>query len=235
MPNVKRILISAIAGFAVVFGLFAIAHAATPLPPAPANGYCFDSFTTPNYNGVRECPSAPPPFNPPNDPNALNTITGTFASHTCGRFGTNNGQNFGELFGRPEGAGAVINTWPYRPSTSVAIMLPPHGRYYGGVGQMPANPGTARHYLKADLYGGSCGLRTSPGARLNARVIPVGITPAFAGICSKTGAAADGGVLVTINPTGFNSAMCNVPIISTWRYVVENAGNTQITVILTYN
>lgn len=208
---------------------------ATPLPPAPTNGYCYDSFTAPNYSGVREC-SVTPPFNPPNDPNALNNISGRFASHTCGFFATNDGQIFSSLFGRGEGVGAtVITTWPYRPSTSVSISLPPHSRYLGGVGQMPTNPGVSRHSLKGDPYGGSCGLRTSPGARVDVRVVPVGTTPAFAGICSKPAVPFDGGPWVTINPSGFNSTMCNVPPNALWRYIVENTGNTTITVILTWN
>lgn len=35
--------------------------AATPLPPAPAQGYCYDSQTTAGYNGVRACAVQPPP------------------------------------------------------------------------------------------------------------------------------------------------------------------------------
>lgn len=41
------------------------AHAATPLPPAPTNGWCFDAFTSTGYNGVRACPQPPPPPPPP--------------------------------------------------------------------------------------------------------------------------------------------------------------------------
>jgi hypothetical protein len=41
------------------------ARAAAPLPPAPVNGYCFDTLTTAGYNGVRGCPEAPPPPPPP--------------------------------------------------------------------------------------------------------------------------------------------------------------------------
>lgn len=48
----------------LVFLIAPLAHAATALPAAPPHGYCYDSFTTPNYNGVRECsvtPAPPPP------------------------------------------------------------------------------------------------------------------------------------------------------------------------------
>jgi hypothetical protein len=39
----------------------AFARAATPLPPAPVNGYCFDTLSAAGYNGVRGCPQPPPP------------------------------------------------------------------------------------------------------------------------------------------------------------------------------
>lgn len=41
------------------------AHAATPLPPAPPNGYCYDSAGDAGFIGVRPCPTTPPPPPPP--------------------------------------------------------------------------------------------------------------------------------------------------------------------------
>lgn len=40
-------------------------YAATPLPPAPATGYCYDGISVAGFNGVRGCPELPPPPPPP--------------------------------------------------------------------------------------------------------------------------------------------------------------------------
>jgi hypothetical protein len=60
---------------AIVLVCAITARAATPLPPAPANGWCYDSTSAQGYNGVRACPQQPPP--PP--PAAGRQLTGHVA------------------------------------------------------------------------------------------------------------------------------------------------------------
>lgn len=179
-----------------------------------------------------------PPVNPPNDPNALTNILGKITNMTCPLYSTSTGQNFASVFGL--GYNPPATTWPYAPSTSVSMTLPPHGRYYGGVISPGLNPGILPHYLKINGYAGSCvpPLQTPANARFDARVVPVGNTPAPVGRCAVTNAAPDNTPLVQLKFAGpINSAHCLGAISPTnlYRYIVENTGTTNVTILLTYN
>jgi hypothetical protein len=134
--------------------------AATPLPPAPAHGYCYDSFITPNYNGVRECPGTTPP---PVDPGAYQTLSVTWlgddrAPHTIDVTRCEN------LWGRMNFAQPIIG-WPYK--TATVKWSKQDARYLRCRIRMPANPGTLSHAFKVVSYGTTIPVRmalVSPGA-----------------------------------------------------------------------
>jgi hypothetical protein len=225
---------SRITGFAIgigfVLGLcWIVSRAAAPLPPAPTQGWCWDTNDANGYNGVKGCPVAPPPVN---DPNALNVIIGKYTSHACSNFATSTGQDFGSTFGQG------MTVWPYHPSTGIAMTLPPLGRYYGGIINTGLNPGIQPHYLKGDPYAGSCNpaLHSTAGARVNVRVVPVGNTPAPTGLCVKNGVPFDSNAWVWLKFAGTpNTSHCLGVIGGQYRYVVENAGTTPIAALLTWN
>ena len=177
-----------------------------------------------------------PPVNPPNDPNALTNILGKITSHACPLYSTATGQNFASVFGL--GYNPPATTWPYAPSTSVSMTLPPAGRYYGGVIAAGLNPGITPHYLKLNGYAGSCvpPLQTPSTARFNVRVVAVGTTAAPVGLCAMTNVAPDNRPLVQLKFAGpVNTAHCLGVIGGQYRYIVENAGSTNVTTLLTWN
>jgi hypothetical protein len=183
--------------------------------------------------------AGPTPPNPPNDPQAMNTVTGKFASHTCGLYSTTNGQAFGAVFGLTEGSNVPNLAWPYHPSTSVSMSLraPLH---YGGVINMPANPGTQYHWLQADGYGGSCrpAIPVTAQARPAWRVVGVGTTAAPTGLCAGT-IVSDNNKFVTFRPSAGpgtdNTAMCNLRPMGSYRVVIEpDTSVPATTLILTY-
>lgn len=188
------------------------------------------------WNFTGDCGQPPPPVN---DPNALNNIVGQFAQHQCARYSTSTGQDFSQLWGRSDAAGQPITTtWPYLPSTTLMVPLPPNGRYYGGVITSGPNPGTLPHYLKINGYAGSCvpPLQTPPSARFNVRVVAVGTTAPPVGRCSITNAPPDNTPLVQFKFAGpINSAHCLGVIGGVYRYIVENAGAGNVTTLLTWN
>jgi hypothetical protein len=178
---------------------------------------------------------APPPPNPPNDPDAMNTIVGKFASHTCGAFSTNNGQDFAAVFGRMEGSNDIIEAWPFRPMTSVGFSIPGN-KHYGGIIRMPANPGTTRHGLHGDPYGGSCGM-SATRVFCDWSVVGVGDTPNPTGVCSGA-FAFDGSTFVTFNPSADvahdNPALCNLRPSGTYRVIIKPRSTTPTFALLTF-
>lgn len=46
---------------AMIVFVCALASAATPLPPAPSFGWCYDGSNATGFYGVRSCPAPPPP------------------------------------------------------------------------------------------------------------------------------------------------------------------------------
>lgn len=197
---------------------------------------------SPVYNFLDSCA---PPVNPPNDPNALNVLVGKFATHACGNFTNTNGQDFSRTFGIGDGTipppgqyGPPQYIWPFWPSTSVMIPLPPRGRYYGGVLTSGPNPGVLPHYLKLNGYAGSCvpPLQTPSTARFNVCVVAVGTTAPPTGLCAMSNVAPDNRPLVQLKFAGpVNSAHCLGVIGGQYRYIVENAGATNVTTLLTWN
>lgn len=180
-----------------------------------------------------QCGSGP---NPPNDPNALSNIIGKITSHACPTYSTSTGQNFASVFGLAYNPPATV--WPYAPSTSVSMTLPPAGRYYGGVITSGPNPGILPHYLKLNGYAGSCNppLQTPPAARFNVRVVAVGTTAAPVGRCSITNAPPDNTPLVQFKFAGpVNSSHCLGVIGGQYRYILENTGSTNVTALVTWN
>jgi hypothetical protein len=175
-----------------------------------------------------------PPPNPPNDPDAMSMIAGHYASHTCGAFVCTNGQDFGALWGMQEGSAQVINTWPYRPQTSLFFAIPPN-KHYGGVIHMPTNPGTIRHGLHGDPYGGSAGY-TSSHVSVDWSVVAITGTAPPTGHCSGV-FAFDGSTFVMFNPstdvTHDNPALCNLRPGGSYRLILKPRSTTTANCLLT--
>lgn len=199
--------------FALALVCFTGAASATDITvrhvAVPGGSAVLDSFCANNLVGVDILPTgqlwtfsglcgSEPPFNPPHDPNALTNITGRFASHTCGTFATNAGESFGSLFGMLEGGNAIISTWPFRPGTALGWAMRAGAWIYGGVFQMPANPGVTYHALSLASSVG-CGLSITR-APIAWRVIGVGNTAAPTGTCSGVASPTDR-PFVYLNPS----------------------------------
>lgn len=192
------------------------------------------TITGPDWNFTGTCGG---PVNPPNDPNALNNIVGQFTQHACPRYTTSTGQDFSQLWGRAEN-GTITTQWPFVPSTSLQLTLPPHGRYYGGVFTSPANPGITPHYLKGNGYAGSCRppFQVPSTARVSVRVVAVGSTPAPTGLCSKPSVPFDNNAWVWFKFAGpDNTSHCKGVIGGTYRYIVENVGAANLSALMTWN
>jgi hypothetical protein len=113
------------------------AHAATPLPPAPANGWCDDGSTATGYYGVRNCPDAPPP--PP--PAAGRQTIGRVAYQSAG-VAVRDLTEFASVFGHATADDAVIG-WPGRHNSQPTILEFVRGGYVAlhvhtnALGQVP--------------------------------------------------------------------------------------------------
>jgi hypothetical protein len=116
---------------------FPNAHAATPLPPAPANGWCDDGSTATGYYGVRNCPDAPPP--PP--PAAGRQTIGRVAYQSAG-VAVRDLTEFASVFGHATADDAVIG-WPGRHNSQPTILEFVRGAYVAlhfrtnALGQIP--------------------------------------------------------------------------------------------------
>lgn len=215
---------------ALLLILFGTAQAQTPLPPAPAAGWCSDGSNATGYFGVRGCPVTPPPVDPI-DPLGMNTITGKYANHACSPLSTSNGQDFGAVF--------FGTAYPYRPQTSAFFTIP-SGKRYSPIIHMPQNPGIERHFLKADPYGGSCQPPLAPNAApFDWQIVPAdSVTLPPTGKCAGTSFAGDRAAIFTINPSNSpatdNPTMCNARFGHNYRPMIDPRITTPQPLILTW-
>lgn len=198
-------------------------HAATPLPPAPVQGWCYASQDAGTYNGVTGCPNTPPPV----DPGAYTTAQVTWMQSPNITRSTDVTQFF-NVFGHIN-PNLPVQQWPGANGATVT-MPDQSARYYRMRFTMPLNPGTLSHFLKAVSYGKSpANLRArfavvAPGAPW-----PTGPdTP-----CWKSSVAFDDGVALNINPGAPNTSKCTWPAGATNDVLIDAIGNGVLA--LTFN
>lgn len=209
----KRFLI-ALAALLAVFVCASHCSAATPLPPAPSTGWCYDSFTTPNYNGVRACVDQPPP---PNDPGAYTNLVVTWLQTPPVTVMTDVTQFF-NLFGHIKPS-LPIQGWP--GVSGATIKYQDSGARYARLRlAMPANPGTLSHFLKLVSYG------TTPGAVVRMAVVPAGAPwPTGEATACFVPHAVNDQPAININPGAPNRSKCSVSPSSVVDVLVDTAPN----------
>jgi hypothetical protein len=205
----KRFLI-ALAALLALFVCASHCAAATPLPTAPAQGWCYDSFTTPNYNGVRACSDQPPP----SDPGAYTNLVVTWMQTPPVARATDVTM-FANVVGHILPA-LPIQPWPFASGTTVK-WLDNSARYMRMRLTVPANPGTLSHFIKAVSYGPTRGIRARFALVPADAAWPTGADTA----CYKADQGFSDQTVLTLNPGAPNPYKCPIAAGGTYDVLID--------------
>lgn len=178
-------------------------HAATPLPPAPAQGWCYDTTGVYGYNGVRGCPNTPPPP----DPGAYPSLSVTWYSYQYpnGTSRTVTNMDYMELVGRIYATDTPL-PWP-GASPTFSFYANPNG--YARL-HVHITPGVRPRTLVTNSYHGAL-----HGVPLRAAIVAPGApwpTGARAGCFSPSQIENDGVLLTFGVGLGPNASWCQIPV-----------------------
>ena len=190
-----------------------VAYAATPLPPAPSQGWCYDAINADGYYGVKVCGDTPPP---PNDPGAYTSLPVTWMS-TPPATATTNVTQFFNVFGRCTPS-SPVPIWPGRGCVSEKYQ-DTSAKYLRMRLAMPLNPGTLAHFIKVDSYG-----TTVSGVKI-AVVAPGAAWPTGDATACYVPKAVNNQPAIYINPGAPNGSKCSVPAGSSVDVLVDGLSN----------
>jgi hypothetical protein len=222
----KRFMLAS-AALLAVFACASQCRAAAPLPPAPTQGWCYDTVSSTGYSGVRACEGVIPP--PSVDPLAMTNVLLQYSWRPCSQKVVNLSQ-LSDVASRNSGTDLHPNfTWPFKNSSFGFTKA--HGRHWAADFSLPLNPGTLRHALKGVTYANCFG--TPSIAPIVWKVEPLGTTPRPAGTCNGT-SPMNNGSFVNFDPTNHQPpypTFCNLAPGGMYRLTIDTASGINDTAL----